>query len=319
MGLIGNLLERHGPQDPPDLKAALARAVAAVEPLLVQTKGYPERYLRPVRTALDYAAQLAASVPGPVTVDREAYAKDALVHALFPDADAISAAFTSSLDLQNYLREAAPGSEVYALMGMRRVEKKIIGMEPAGMIVQRDVLQQAVYFGGHTIEGPSPSEALAREQIALRFFDALADKVRERIEQRKQTKQALADEIDMLLSHLRAAFDSDRPDMEQRLEKLTDNLQYVIESLDLERYAEDFEAVLLQPQQHLRLQQIEINLDSMGIRRTGDEADRGKAIVFSELVGYDRRDWAVTVVRCLNLQQENFAARLDEAYRRLKL
>lgn len=317
MGLIGNLLERPG--DAPGLEAALARAVSVVEPLLAQTKGYPERYLSPVRTALNYATQLAASVPGPVTVDREAYAKDALVHALFPDVDAISAAFTSSLGLQNYLRGAAPGSEFYALMGMRRIEKKIIGMEPAGMIVQRDVLQQAVYFGDHTIESPSPSEALAREQIALRFFDALAGKVRERIEQRRQARQALADEIDMLLAHLRAAFDSDRPDMEQRLEKLTDNLQYVTESLDLERYAEDFEAVLLQPQQHLRLQQIEINLDSMGIRRTGDEADRGKAIVFSELIGYDRRDWAVIVVKCVNLQQESFAERLDDAYRRLTL
>lgn len=319
MGLIDDLFERRGARDTPALKAAMARAISAVEPLLSQTDGYPERYRQPVGTALEYTTQLAARLPGPVTLDREAYAKDALVHALFPDIDAISVAFTSSLDLQKYLRESPPDSEFYALMGMRRIEKKIFGMEPAGMIVQRDVAQQVVYFDNHTIEAPSTSESLSRELIAMRFFDSLVDKVRERIDQRKKTKESLAADIGMLMPRLHTASDPDRSSVEQRIDKLTSGLQNILESLNPESYASDFEAVMLHPEESLRLEQVPIVLDSMGIRRSGNDADRGKAFTFSELIGYDRRDWTVTVVRCVNLTHETFAERLDQAYRRLKL
>lgn len=319
MGLIDDLFERHGTQDTPALKAAMARAISSVEPLLSQTDGYPERYRQPVSTALDYATRLAASLPGPVTLDREAYAKDALVHVLFPDIDAISAAFTSSLDLQQYLHESPPDSEFYALMGMRRVEKKIFGMEPAGMIVQRDVAQQVVYFDNHTLEAPSPSESLSRELIALRFFDSLVGKVKTRIEQRKQGKESLIVKRNALMSRLNSANDPDRPAAEERMATLTSGLQSIMASLELGNYISDFEAVLLHPEESLRLEQVPIVLDSMGIRRNGDDADRGKAFTFSELIGYDRRDWTVIVVKCINPQQESFAERLDQAYRRLKL
>lgn len=319
MGLIDNLFERHGTQDTPTLKAAMARAISAVEPLLSQTDGYPEHYRQPVSTALDYATRLAASLPGPVTLDREAYAKDALVHVLFPDIDAISAAFTSSLDLQQYLHESPPDSEFYALMGMRRVEKKILGMEPAGMIVQRDVAQQVVYFDNHTLEAPSPSESLSRELIALRFFDSLVGKVKTRIEQRKQGKESLIVKRNALMSRLNSANDPDRPAAEERMATLTSGLQSIMASLELGNYISDFEAVLLHPEESLRLEQVPIVLDSMGIRRNGDDADRGKPFTFSELIGYDRRDWTVIVVKCINPQLESFAERLDQAYRRLKL
>jgi hypothetical protein len=90
-------------------------------------------------------------------------------------------------------------------------------------------------------------------------------------------------------------------------------------SLDLRNYDADFKAVLLHPEEYLRLVQTAINLDSMGIRRAADDTGRGKAILFNDLVGYDRRDWTVTMVRCSNLQNQSFAEKLDKAYRRLAI
>lgn len=319
MGLITNLFGKQDVPQTPALKTAVEHAVSSVEPLLLQAGGYPEHYHRPVSVALEYARQLAYSLPGPVKIDREAYARDAFVHALFPDINAISEAITSSLDMQEYLRHAPNGSEFYALMGMRRVDRKLMGMELMGETLQREVVQQATYFISHTIENPSPDETLARERIATGFFHSLVGKVKERIEQRRHTKEALLAERDTLMQRMRFANDIARSAAEERMDKLVEGLQPLIESLELDHYVADFEAVLLHPEEYLRLNQTTVTLDSMGIQRNADNQDQAREFTLSELVGYDRRDWTVTVVRCSSLDYETFAERLDKAYRYLRL
>ena len=319
MGLLTNLFGKHDIPDSPQLETALEHAVSAVEPLLKQTSGYPDRYRQPVSVALAYSRQLAGSVPGPVLIDRDAYARDALVHVLFPDVNAISDAIASSLAMQEYLRKPASGNEFYALMGMRRVDKKFMGMEMAGTTLQRDVVQQATYFISHTLENPSPDEALAREMIATRFFHSLVGKVKARIEQRRQSKETLTAETNALKPRLHEVNNIERAAAEERMNKLAGGLQAVIESLEPEHFLADFEAVLLHPEEYLRLNQTLITLDSMGIQRTADDTGQGKEFMLSELIGYDRRDWTVTIVRCTNLQYETFAEKLDKAYRYLSL
>ena len=319
MGLLTNLFGKQDTPDSPRLEKAIEHAASVVEPLLMQTSDYPDRYRQPVSVALAYAKQLADSLPGPVLIDREAYARDAFVHALFPDANAISDAIASSLSMQEYLRKPISGNEFYALMGMRRVDKKFMGMEMAGTMLQRDVVQQATYFISHTLENPSPDEALAREMIATRFFHCLVGKVKARIEQRRQRKEALTTETNALVSRQHFVNDIERSATEERVTKLENGLQSIIESLEPEHFLADFEAVLLHPEEYLRLNQTSITLDSMGIRRDADNAGQGKELMLSELIGYDRRDWTVTIVRCSNLEYESFAEKLDKAYRYLSL
>ena len=319
MDVFGNLFGHQNKRGAPEMLPAIERAVSAVEPLLRQISGYPEHYRKPVATALEYAHRLAASVPGPVVVDRESYSRDAFVHALFPDIDSVTGAICSSLSLQDYLRDFPASDEFYALMGMRRYEKTVVGMELSGQTVQRDVVQKAVYFTTHTIENPAPSEQRARELVAMSFFDSLVGKVRKRVEQRKQGKQSQLLEKDTLMARLRTANALERPALEDELAGMMSRLQSAVSSLDLRNYAADFEAVLLHPEEYLRLDQTPIILDSMGIRRAGGDADRGKAIMFNELIGYDRRDWTVAMVHCSNLQNESFATKLDKAYRRLSI
>jgi len=319
MGVFGHLFGHRSEQVNPALLAAIDRAVSAVEPLLKQMSGYPDSYRKPVAAALEYARRLAASVPGPVTIDRESYASDAYVHALFPSVELIHDALCTSQALQDYQREFPSSDELYALMGMRRIEKTLVGMELAGQTILHDVLQQAVYFTSHTIDYPAPGEQQAREQVAMSFFDNLVSKVKKRVEQRKQDRQSQLHEKDILTARLRAANEQMRPALEQELSGMISSMQSTGSLLELRNYVADFEAVLLHPEEYLRLVQNAINLDSMGIRRAADDAERGEAILFNDLVGYDRRDWTVTIVRCSNLQNESFAEKLDKAYRRLAI
>lgn len=306
-------------QQAPDLLPAIDHAITSVEPLLKQVSGYPDAYVAPVSTALAYAHSLATSLPGPLTINRESYASDPLVHALFPSIESVTEAMSSSLPLQTHLSQSPAEGELYALMGMRRFEKNVVGMQLSGQLVQHDVIQNMVYFTSHTIDNPAPSEAQAREKIAMSFFDRLIAKVAQRIAQRKQGQQALLQEKDLLVAQLRSADEAARPALEEKLVRLIDRLQAAVGTLELERYQEDFAAILLDPAQHLRLEQTPIKLDSMGIRRPDEDTTQGSVIVFDDLIGYDRRNWTVTLVRCGDIPFEAFASRLERAYRTLSI
>lgn len=319
MGLFRLLFSLNQNKDTPELLAAIERAVAKVEPLLMQTGKYPGAYREPVMKALEYARSLALSVPGPVTVDLDSYAKDAFVHAIFPSRDNISEAFRTSLSMQEYLREHHSSDDVYALMGMRRREKTTMGMELSGQVIQQDVPQHMVYFISHTIENPAPSENQAREQMAWSFFDSLVGKVANRVALRKQEMQSQRQELDLLMARLRAANTQERPALESELSRMLNSMPSTASSLDLSNYLDDFESVLLNPEQHLRLDQSSITLDSMGVRRNSDGATQGVPIIFNDLIGFDRRDWTVTMVHCRNIQSETFAARLEMAHRMLAI
>lgn len=306
-------------QQTPDLLTAVDHAIASVEPLLKQISGYPEAYFTPVSTALAYAHTLATSLPGPLTINRLSYASDPLVHALFPSIESVTEAMSSSLPLQTHLSKSPTEGELYALMGMRRFEKNVVGMQLSGELVQHDVLQNMVYYTSHTIDNPAPSEAQAREKIAMSFFDHLVAKVAQRVADRKQIKQKLLQEKDLLIAQLRTAEERERPELQAQLAHLIERLQIGVGALELEQYPEYFASILLDPAQHLRLEQTPIKLDSMGIRHPDEDTDQGQLIVFSDLIGYDRRNWTVTLVRCNDIPHDAYASRLEQAYRTLTL
>jgi len=319
--LMGGLRRLFGlnQKDTPELWAAIEQAVSAVEPRLKQTRRYPKAYRKPVSTALEYARNLAYSVPGPITVNHESYSMDAYVHAIFPSMDFVSEAFRSSRAMQVYLRENPATDEAYALMGMRRIEKTTMGMELSGQVIQREVPQQIVYFTSHTIVDPAPSEKQARDQVARGFFKNLVGKVTKRVAARKQDMQSQLHEMDLLKARLHESNANTRPALQKELSKMLASLQTTTRSLDLHNYPDDFEDVLLNPEQHLRLNPSPMILDSMGIRRDSDGTTQGNPIIFNDLIGFDRRNWTVTMVHCQSLQSETFAARLETAYRSLSI
>lgn len=319
MGVFRQLFGLDQQKNTPELLSAIDRAVSGVEPLLKQTGRYPEAYRKPVMAALEYAHSLALSVPGPVSVDLDSYARDAYVHAIFSSMDLVYEAFHTSVAMQEYLRQYPTTDEIYALMGMRRREKTMMGLELSGELIQRDVPQHVVYFTSHTVENLAPSEGQARDQIAWSFFDSLVGKVAKRVALRKQEMQSQLQEKDLLMARLHAANAETRPSLKKELSGILSSMQATSRSLDLHNFLDDFEAVLLNPEQHLRLNQSPMILDSMGIRRDSDGMASGEAILFNDLIGFDRRDWTVTMVYCRNIQSETFAARLEAAYRKLSI
>lgn len=303
-GLLSRLFGRAADKeaDSPELAAAIDRAVQRVEPRLRLAGGYPDRYRRSVACALNYARELAGQVPGPVDMSPEHYAKDPFVHALFSAPEEMQHALCMSHAMHEYARRPdGLTPEVYALMGMRRREKTAFGMEANGEVVSRGVAQRVVCFTDHTLSGPAPTETEARELLMWSLFDSLVDRVVERVQARRKERQALEKERDYLTAELHGAgVDAGkRRDLQQRLQDVLARLGKVNESLDLRRLAEDFDAVLLEPQAHLKLEEASLSVDGMGVvRDSGGQTQSVHALRFTDLYGRDRRRWTVVMVRC---------------------
>ena len=318
MGFLRYMLGLDRQKEMPGLALAIERAVNRVEPHLKQIGGYPRIFHKPITRALEYSSSLAASIPGPVEINRAAYAQTPFVHALFPSVDFIQEGLCSSQAMRDFHVRNPASREVYALMGMRRLEKNMLGMELLGQVLRRDVLQHVVYFTNHTMENPSISVEETREMTSWSFFDKLIDLVAKRIEARKQEKTDLLREKDWLVARLHEANDQTRPALAEEMDNILSQTQKVVASLDLRDYLHDFEAVLLNPEQHLRLEPISMYLDDMGVRREPGEV-AGEPVEFNDLIGFDRRQWTVTLVHCSDIHVEPYAERLEAAYRRLSI
>lgn len=302
-----------------ELPYAIERAVTNVEPLLRQSGGYPRRYRKSVKIALKYARKLALNVPGPVQINNVSYAMDAFVHAIFPSVDFVTQALCSSSEIMEYRQKHPECHEIYALMGMRRKRKSTMGMELSGEVMQQDVPQKMIYFTSHTLESPAATEQQARDLIVWSFFDKLVSEVVNRIQALKQEKQSQLMEIDLQKARLHAANAETRLRLQADFSEMLRKVQVTSKALDLKNYYKHFEAILQQPEKYLRLRQVELVLDSMGVLQKYQSPVTIKPVVFNDLIGFDKREWTVILVHCNDMKGKTFAARLEDAYRRLSI
>jgi hypothetical protein len=299
----------------PELASAITRAVDRVEPRLKYGRGYPERYRDAVAVAMAYAIELAGRIPGPVPINRESYVRDPLVHALFASPDDIHAAFCVSRAMRDYRRDYPEANEVYGLICMRRSTKSMLGYDMQGDQLRRDVPLQAVCFSGHTLADVAATEAKARGRIAEGVFDSLVDHVRLRIEARVRERADLENRCDELRAAIRLATPDKRVSLDVELRSLLGQLSALVTSLSLDRYAEDFDAVLRVPEQYVFIDRQTMILDAMGILRSSD-SEGGQAVEFCDLIGRDRRLWTVVLMHCDRVRDEgSMAVRLAAAER----
>lgn len=304
MGFLANLLG-WGDKSPPLNDAerqAVAHAVAVVEPLLKMVSGHERRLTAAVRHALAYCDGLVAAVPGPIEVNSRAFAADPLVHALFATCGDIAATLGKSRAVKQFLAEpaAALADEFYALLGMRRFEKNVMGMAVHGDIVCADTPQKLLYFSDHTLRELSPDIEETRRGLKHAAFDSLATSFAAQLTEMRRERQDLHNEWDMqraLDSRPRQAA-SPSPDHARRSAELEESLRHAAEELSPERILDALAAWLAAPELHLHLDPTTVCVDRMGVMVT-DAAndDQVSTLNFPELIGRDRRHWIVLIAR----------------------
>ncbi|MBK7017752.1 MAG: hypothetical protein IPH39_19910 [Sulfuritalea sp.] len=311
MGLLGMLGSWLAPRAAPDaaLDAAMARAIETVDPLLKAVSGHERRLAPAVAAALGHCERLAAAIPGPVAIDRRGFSADSLVHALFATPDDIGEMLGRSRELREFL--ADPGTadceEFHALLGMRRREKAVSGMAREGEVIRRDVPQRLLYFADHTLGEIAADQDATRERLRQAAFDSLARGFAACVAELRQTR--LDASTALQIERARNGRGERRLELEARQRE-------AIASLAPERLLDAYADWLAGADRRVYLKQNEVRVDRMGVIADGPAPDGELATLrLPELVGRDRRQWNLLVVRIRREDAREAVSRRDEANR----
>jgi hypothetical protein len=140
--------------------------------------------------------ELVDGLPPPTVLSKQQFSQDDFIRAFFVSPEHIAEFLTQSQVLQDYKknRKGLDPECVYALLSVKRVERKVLGMALDGDKTRRDVAQVSVSFSNHRLSCPSDEAADSLLEVKKDVFDffvkqALIDIVIARDEQQKEEGQ----------------------------------------------------------------------------------------------------------------------------------
>ena len=292
------------PEPDAAVRRALARVGELVEPQLMAVRGFERLLAAPVETALTYCNCLVDALPGPVAIERRAFATDPLIHALFATGNDIDQMLGKSQAVRDFLDDVDhfDVGQFYALFAARRVEKRQLGVEVHGETVQTEVPQTVLYFADHTLTEPAASLAAARERLRLATFDSLLKTFRAHLDELRTEREGVRSHLAAERGHLTVLRGKGSGDellvQTRRIDALDTQLREVAESLLPDAVLRALAAFLGAPEASLSLEPCSVKVDRMGILAGADEgAADFDTLDFPELISRDRRRFLVTLAR----------------------
>ena len=300
MGLWQSIREFLGPEPAVDAAVVhgIAHAVEVIDPVLKVVGGLEQQLGGPVAHALAYCADLVEQLPPPLDVSHGRFATDPLVHALFAAADDIDLMLGRSAGLREYLTDGdnAFSVECYALLGMRRNQKTMLGMALHGDVLQAESPRKFLYFTDHTLYELSQSEEETRRRLQFAAFDSLIHKFADELAQQRKAR----DELRLTWEAERASGHGELlPDEKSwRISTLEARYHEAMAALAPEQVVRRFGEWLQVPEQHIYLEPCTATVDGMGLLV---EPDENRSDIYTlqcpQLVSRDRRRWIVMLVR----------------------
>ena len=312
---------------------AIEKVVNGVDPRLRVVSNYKRKLRKGVKRSLEYIDQEVVSrLPEPVQVNRKSFGADPRVRAFFASAEELQRIFSHNKILREFFKhpENQALTESYALLGMRKQEKNILGAALQGDMVVRDVAQVAVNFSEHLIVAPAATELGTKRILRALAFNDLIARSLERITDRRLEKRRLEEQRHLLQLKLKALQAPDRslksqlevPRQAGDIEVAQRQLAEV--DLKLEKSLVDFgtldahlyqvKEVFKHPEMYLRIDEISMRLNRMGIKLAENSGKPGNDISFNEItLGEDRR-FVVQLVKYSRqdmLPEQGFLAGLD--------
>jgi hypothetical protein len=312
------------PLPDPSLQKALDQVANLVDPLLKVAPGFERRLSGPLQHALGYCDGLVAALPGPIDINRKAFANDPLVHALFATAGDINQMLGRSQAVRDFLAEPDSGDSgyFYAMLAARREEKKQFGMAQQGEFIRNDVPQLVLYFSGQTLVEPSNHLDTTLLGLRCKALESLLHTFRAHLHALRQEREGLradasAERAQMTV--LRGKSGGRELEVGTRhLADLDAKLRYSAESLMPEHLLKTLADYLESPESALYLTPVRIAVDRQGvvINESSDEANV-HTLNFPELTARDRRlhlamlarisrDEALEAVEMVRDQQHRF-------------
>jgi hypothetical protein len=295
------------PSPPPDpaLSEALEQVAELIDPKLRAGVSNFERALSaPLTHALDYCDVLVGALPGPVDVNRHAFATDPLVHSLFATVDDIYQMLGRSQPVRDFLAEPSTSEDdhFFALFAARCQRRQQLAMAQQGDIIRADVPQTVLYFSSQTLIEPSYQLDEMRHRLRRKALESLLLTFRSHVETLRDERERLRDDLSAERSQRKtsrgSSGDEECAAYTRHLAQLDRTLRDKAESLMPEQLVAALAEHLRAPETVLFLTQVRVAVDRMGVVR--EEADDDCDVCqlgFPELTTRDRRPHLATLAR----------------------
>jgi hypothetical protein len=296
-----------------DVHRAVEQVVDQVNPRLRAVSGYRRRLFPVVEKTLAYAGELAARAPEPLLFDRQRWAQDPRVNALFGDLEGMRRVLTGP-EVRRFLRDRPLGGDCYAMLASAPDLRTQLGMELAGEAVQRDVRQTTLSFSDHQILLAGETEAEVRGRLAALATETLVGIAVEDILLREARITELDDRLRIVRIKARAlearsrgaAFDPaggtaqlrEAASLRARAGELEQELAGARAGLEgLEDYLDRLIERLARPEDRLSLKEVRLRLDRMNIVRAGGTDADSNEIVFHRVQRGDAPARVIHLIR----------------------
>lgn len=282
---------------------AIERAIDRVDPRLRIVSAYQRKLAPAVSRALDYCDGLVHEIPGPIDIDIRAFGRDPLVHAFFAAPEDIGRMLGKSREVKSFVADPRnQGTEdFFALIGMRRKEKVVLGMQQHGDLISEGVPQRLLYFADHTLRELSIDPDNTRGGLRESAFESLAGSFAVHLDalRREKTDLHTAWEQERAFARTLAAQAAVEADAHaHRRFELEAGLREKAASLEPAHVLEALTDWLGDPEPRLHLVATSVSVDRLGV--LSNPATGGpdvQTLSFPELVGRDRRRWIVMLAR----------------------
>lgn len=299
MSLFSAVADFLKPAPPPSaaVLAALARVSELVDPLLKSVGGYSQKLSPALEYALGYCDGLVCALPGPIELNRHAFANDPLVHALFATAEDIDQMLGRSQAVRDYLAEPASwdNDHFFALLAARRQQKKQLGSVAEGDVIHNDVPQEVMYFSHHTLIEPTALLPDTQTRLRARALDSLLQSFHDHVESLRSERDGMRADLSVERAHLtilRGKTEGPEYEIHSRhISELDAHLRAVADSLQPEHLLHALADFLHSPEVSLNLSPVSITVDRLGIVRDKSftEDSNIHTLNFPELTSRDKR------------------------------
>jgi hypothetical protein len=303
--LPGGLPEGHEGLDEQDIERVINIIIEETDPRLRLVGGYRRKLRKPVIRSLLYVNRLVTRIPGAFEINRRSYGSDPQVNALFGSADQIGELIGRSRVLKEYFRDKPDQNVVYVPMAMKRTEKKVLGMEFGGDMINREVAQVAVNYSNHWLGVCGSSENELRELLRWRGIHNLAITALENITRLKMKTSELGEQRALLKIKLRnlqsqhrgldvlAAVNTDDSGDVQALTSQLEETERQLREVQanpgtLKDYLVQVCRVFNHPSRYLRVKPNAVRMDRMNIKVEDAASDRGAEVCSAEITVGDK-------------------------------
>lgn len=161
-----------------------------IDPRLRAISGYQKVLTPCVERVLTYGENVCANLPGPVEFSSENSRNNATVRALFANKKKMAEVFSRCRELQEFFRQHPSADRAYMVLGMKKTEARVFGMEQQGEIVRKDVPQINVSFDDYRISHPSHDETSLRKHLRERaLHECVAQTINRLMEEKNLTDE----------------------------------------------------------------------------------------------------------------------------------